>query len=298
MGIYDRHYYSDNLENMSFSWSSRSIISTIIIINVLVQVIELFLGHENSLSQLLWLKAEHLGQPLHWYRFLTYGFVHSPDIKHILFNMAALFFLGQAVEQKYGRWEFLRFYLTTLVVCGVAWAISHVIEQNHSVVLIGASGAVTAVSMLFVFAHPTSVLRIWGIIPVRAWVVGVMIVASNLLGNLRVDVNNTTQVAYDVHLYGALFAAVYFFAKFDLSFMGDWWSKLVWRLPKRRPKLKVHNPAGRRPDVSQRAQAEADRILDKIHREGQDSLTVKERKFIEDYSQQLRRQRSQSQGPG
>jgi ATP-dependent Clp protease adapter protein ClpS len=64
-------------------------------------------------------------------------------------------------------------------------------------------------------------------------------------------------------------------------------------LGRRKSKLRIHRPESAEP-VPSKNQAEADRILDKIHRQGQDSLTVKEREFLENYSRQLRKTRSRS----
>jgi hypothetical protein len=51
--------------------------------------------------------------------------------------------------------------------------------------------------------------------------------------------------------------------------------------------LKVH-----RPDQEVLDEQEADRILQKIHEKGQDSLSAKERRFMEKYSRKKREQRS------
>jgi hypothetical protein len=57
--------------------------------------------------------------------------------------------------------------------------------------------------------------------------------------------------------------------------------------------LKIHQPEDGQAEsgIDPKMQAEADRILEKIHREGQDSLSAKERKLLEKYSRAVREQR-------
>jgi hypothetical protein len=102
-------------------------------------------------------------------------------------------------------------------------------------------------------------------------------------------VNQPGNVAVDVHLIGIIFAAAYFFLGINFGGFGDLGG--VLRRFKRKwfgPKLKVHSESGREPDESQ----EADRILAKIHEQGKDSLTSKERKFLERYSRSVRDKKS------
>lgn len=292
MGLYDRHYYNDDqLQPLQTGWNARSIVAIIILINGAIQLLTL----NDRVAPLLWLRAEDLGNPIHWYRFLTYGFVHSQqDIQHVLFNMLSLFLIGQTVEQRYGRKEFLRIYLVAIVVCGVAWAVLHLTQRDTISVLLGASGAVTAVCMLFVLCYPNSTLYIWGVLPVKAWVFGIFIVGGNLMGNSQITANDRVQVAYDVHLIGAAFAAAYFFTKINFVNLTEQFQNKLRFLSRRETKLRIHRPESSSQPVPTKSQAEADRILDKIHRQGQDSLTVKEREFLENYSRQLRKTRSRS----
>ncbi len=287
MGIYDRHYYgSDDLEPLRIGWSAHSIVTKIIVANVVVQLIVFIAGRNLALHEYLTLRPDDLGHPLQWYRFVTYGFTHSPaSIQHIFFNMLSLFFLGRAVEEKYGRHEFIRIYMAAIVACGLAWAILHGIKQDNTE-LLGASGATTTIAMLFVFSFPHAILRIWGVLPVKAWVVGILIVGGNLIGN-------SSYVAYDVHLIGAALAAVYFFSKWNLGHAVHLLSKGLRTLPFLRSGLKLYKPSDE-PEVPSKLQQEADRILDKLHRDGRESLTSREERFLEDYSRRLRKHRSRS----
>ncbi len=70
-----------------------------------------------------------------YWRLITPIFLHG-SITHILFNMYALFTLGPSLENYYGHWDFLRFYL----IAGFAGNVfSHVFAPNT--VSVGASTA-------------------------------------------------------------------------------------------------------------------------------------------------------------
>jgi membrane associated rhomboid family serine protease len=295
MGLYDRDYYQENEQPSFGSVTTQSVLIAIIVVNVLVFVADFLIGssrQDRPLAQLLMLSADNLGQPLQWYRIVTNGFVHG-DVWHIAFNMLGLYFLGQVVESRYGRGEFLRFYLVSLIFCSLVWLIRQRLTLPTELLpgfrLMGASGAVTAVTMLFVFNYPNVTLRIWGVLPVPAWIVGMFIVVYNLFGNSgTLDESGKSMIAYDVHLAGAAFAALYFYGKLNFGAIGNLWGSIVSM--RNRPKLKVHRPESQ-DAIPAKVQAEADRILDKIHREGQESLTSKERQVLEEYSRAVRKQR-------
>jgi membrane associated rhomboid family serine protease len=269
MGIHDRDYYqSDNLRPIR-PWDNRSMVSLLIIANLAIYVANfLFTSRTGLLTQSLALSPSDLLQPWFWFHYISYGFAHDPGgISHILFNMLSLYFLGQGVESKYGKWEFFRFYMVTVVICGVVW----------TAIRFGQS--------------PQSTASLIGALPVKAWVLGVIIILGNVFGS-------SAYVAYDVHLVGAAFAAVYFFAQWNFgnvtNILSGWYQGLRLGAKGRARGLKVHRPVDETASQPTKDDQEMDRILDKIHRDGQDSLTSAERKFMEQYSRQMRQRRSQS----
>jgi membrane associated rhomboid family serine protease len=292
MGLYDRDYYHEQEFQPVMRWDSRSIVSLLIIINVVVFVANFLSGSANPVNKLLCLASpDHLKQPWQWYRLLTNGFVHA-SLPHIFLNLLSLFFLGPTVEAKYGRGEFLRIFLIAILGCSLIWLLRHSLSGSKPMFLVGASGAITAVTMLFVLNFPHSTLSLWGVVPVKAWVVGVMLIVFNLLGNSSIQFNGVKNVAYDVHLLGAAFAAIYFYGKLNFESLGSLGAS-IGKLFKGKPNLKIHQPEDGQAEsgIDPNMQAEADRILEKIHREGQDSLSAKERKLLEKYSRAVREQR-------
>ena len=293
MGFQDRQYNrNDEGEEWkrggapgSPGYSQRSIITTLIIINVIVFVIDTFTPLvDATVSGTHWLNYYVMGvnpdRPWAIWSYLTYGFAHAAlDSKisffHLAFNMLGLFFFGNPVIQKIGRNEFLKFYLLSIVASGIGYMIIAQIFQLESYV-VGASGAVSAVIFLFVFLHPGEKIMFWGLFPMYTWVLGVLCVVLDLRHALVPD----SHVAWQVHLVGALFALAYF--------------KLNWnfeRLPlpampamKSGPKLRVHDPEA----AQRKLDAEGDRILAKISEQGKASLTRAEKKTLEKYSKSLR----------
>lgn len=279
--------------------ATRSITLTLIIINVIVFFLDLALSGSGGdarsvMAQWFEVRADTLVKPWMWYRFLTYGFVHSMDgIGHLAFNMLGLFIFGRVVESRMGSREFLRFYLLALAIGGLVaalrWAWVAVDEgvafSAIPVGTIGASGAVMAVTILFAFYFPDATILLMLIFPVKAWVVAVLYVVLNLYG----AIGGSGPVAYEVHLAGAGFAALYHLRGWRLDFLRLDAPLELWdSVRRRRPKLRLHDPEKK---LAQQ-EAEVDRILDKIQQAGLDSLTASERKTLERHSRLKRQQRS------
>jgi membrane associated rhomboid family serine protease len=288
MGIYDRPYYREsNHLDLSPNWEKKTAVATLIIINAAIFVANILFSQQTFspsylgfVNQALSLSGADQSNPIMWWRTLSYGFVHdavSPF--HLLFNMMGLYFLGRQVEQRYGRNEFYRIYLVSIIICGAAWLLKKAAMNEVEGYLLGASGAVLCIEMLFVLNFPRAIITLF-VFPIPAWAFGIFLVLINFVSS------PSTGIAYDVHLVGILCAVGYFFLKMDFRFMDDLfgsWRRLVRRWTG--PTLRVHN------GVTQEALSpadEADRLLEKIHASGQSSLTPKEKKFLERYSRDVR----------
>jgi membrane associated rhomboid family serine protease len=291
MGIYERNYYRDDVElNLTPSWNGRSAVTVLIIANAVVFLANMLFspgplseGNQGVINELLMLNADDLAKPWLWWRVITNGFTHSAlSPFHLIFNMLGLYFLGRPVEDRYGTKEFYRIYFVSLAICSLGWLLIQRLSGRHDS-LLGASGAVTCIEMLFVYNFPTARI-IWFLFPVPAWVLGVFLVLTNMVSRPG------SNVAFDVHLIGIACATAYFFLKLDFRFMDDLsqtWRRIVRRVTG--PRLKLHSP------TKQLAESEeADRILAKIHASGQDSLTSREKKFLEKYSRKVRERQKET----
>lgn len=303
MGLHDRDYSRGRSWEPDTPWSRRdsglSMTVILIIVNVVIFFLDMILTGRSPagsvLARLFEVEPDTILKPWTWYQFLTYGFLHSLlDIGHVAFNMLGLFFFGGAVERRMGRQEFLKFYLLAVIAGGVVssvhWSLQALVQgvpiSTISPGTIGASGAVMAVTILFAFYEPNATIYLMMVFPVKAWLAAVLFVGMNIFG----FIGSKDGVAYDVHLAGVAFAALYFKRgwKFDRLDFSRWGSSLS-QLSKRRPRLRLHDPEQQ---LAQQ-EAEADRILDKIQASGLDSLTNAERKTLEKHSRRKRESRGQ-----
>ena len=284
MGYEDRDYYREEGGQTGipgFRFNTQSIIFSLIVINLVIFLLDAFTPRlpdgEHVLGDILALKTDRL-----WaiWSFLTYGFAHAPldsqtSVFHVGFNMLALFLLGRTVEQRLGGPEFLKFYLIAILVSAIGWLVPQ-LALGRAGSMVGASGAVSAVVIYFIFMNPKATLLIWGVIPTPAWVVGILFLVMNLSTAFR-----ASNVAWEAHLAGAAFGMLYF--------------KLGWNFSRlEMPDLKRRNLKIHRPDdegVDDKLQQEADRILQKISQEGESSLTRRELKTLNKYSKLIRKNR-------
>lgn len=299
MGIYDREYYRDEPGGFHLR-KPGTIIGWIILINVIVYLADGFMAAEklhtlegvavsvpsHPVNDALALHASDLARPWLWWRLLTYGFAHDsyPAIGHILFNMLGLFFLGPPIEQRYGKREFLRLYLALIVFSGLVWASVALLRGvPPQVGVVGASGAVVGVVLLFALNYPRQTVYLYMLFPVPAWVIGVVIVLADLYGALNPA--RGMHIAVEAHLAGAALAILYWRLGWNFTRLTD--KLALGKLFERRPRLKVHRPNDAPGDQDAAAGDEIDRILEKIHREGEASLTRKERRALQDASRRF-----------
>ena len=138
------------------------------------------------------------------YQLFTYMFVHG-SFNHILFNMLSLLIFGTMVEKRIGSKEFLLFYLLTGLFSGIASFISYYLSGSN-VVLVGASGAIYGVLLLFAVFYPYSVIFVFGIIPIRSPLLVIIYALIELYSQVFGRGGN---VAHLTHLSGLLFAYLY-----------------------------------------------------------------------------------------
>jgi membrane associated rhomboid family serine protease len=222
------------------------------------------------------------------FELLTYGFLHDVwSFQHILFNMITLWFFGRAVEYRYGKREYFTFFLAAVVFSGATWVVGDFIAHrewlpNHQI--LGASGGIMAVLLLFCLNFPHQLIYIWGVIPIPAWVLAVLYVGNDLMGTFGHPAGGGLNVAFTAHLGGALFALLYFQSGMRLErFVPS--SSMFERLQPK-PKLKVHDP-----ESAEETEEAVDEILKKIQAEGRDSLTRRERKILEEASREYQKRR-------
>jgi len=300
MGWQDRDYYRTGRSSYSpAEWSGpQSAIAWIILINIIVYVADALTDYRIS----PWTAAhvDTIRQPWLWWQFLTYGFTHDKAFSHIFFNMLTLWFFGREIENLYGRAEFPRLYLVLIVAGGVLWSLTNVLSGSPEFGLVGASGAVVGIFLLFCLHFPRRTILLFFFLPVPAWFAGLFLIVPDILGALQVSTDG--RIAYSVHLTGAILAALYYYQgwNFGRALRAIGWEGIVdrWHMwTQRRPRLRVRRPTtdAFTEDVDddgdgelEKLEREVDRILDKVAREGTESLTRQERRTMQRASQLFR----------
>jgi membrane associated rhomboid family serine protease len=273
----------------------RSMAVQIVLVTGGIYLLQLFF--KGPFTSALVLYDHWYTQPWQAYRLLTYGFLHNPGgIEHILLNMFGLWMFGRQVEQRYGRQEFLGFYLSAIIVAGIAWTVSDTAFGNQGAVVLGASGGVVAVLILYALNFPHQKVLLYFVIPIPMWVLAAFIVLSDLFGATHQTGSN---VAFTAHLGGAAFALIYYRTGWS---PGRWLTGLFSNLPSpRKSRLQIHDPApADHNDISgqsvpphrkQQLHEQVDAILKKIKAEGQESLTRSERRLLEKASREYQKKR-------
>jgi membrane associated rhomboid family serine protease len=155
-----------------------------------------------------------------WWQVFTYMYVHA-DVSHILFNMLGLFFFGLAVEEEMGSLEFLVFYHVTGLLAGLASLGIYWLTGQLEVYLLGASGAVFAVTLAFAAYRPHARVLVFFVIPLRARTLVILYVAFEVFSEIF---NPYGGVAHLTHLAGFLFAYLYLLLRLRINAWTAFWS--------------------------------------------------------------------------
>ncbi|MGI9457963.1 MAG: rhomboid family intramembrane serine protease [Aeoliella sp.] len=294
MGMYDRDYQHHEYGQQPGMHlrAPQSMTVKLIIITAVVYVVQLMFGPEFTD-----LFANHAGwykQPWRVFELLTAGFLHSTrEFTHLLFNMVVLWFFGKAIEEKYGSQEFLAFYIAAIIFSSLCWDVATWLEFRGDFGLygplgpmaVGASGGLAAILLLFAINYPHAKVLLFMVIPIKAWMAGILWVGIDIFGALRNAEGDN--IGYAAHLGGFLFGFLYY--KFGWRLM-DWIpGNLSMPKFKRRPPLRVHRPTA--DDEDNPMEDELDRVLKKIKEQGQDSLNAKERRTLQRASRTYKQKR-------
>jgi membrane associated rhomboid family serine protease len=201
---------------------------------------------------------------------LTYMFAHSPGgISHILFNMLSLYIFGPRVEMKLGGTNFIWLYLVSGITGGL---LSLVFTPDAFIV--GASGAIFGVQLAFAKYFPRERIFIWGVLPVEARLLVVIMTGISIFGGFSGGGNT----AHFAHLGGYVGAFFYLLVMERRTPSAKWQAKVAgpkpsavsmgdWR------SIELEN-------VNQYNRDEVKRIIDKITSTGESSLTSQEKVFL------------------
>ena len=136
-----------------------------------------------------------------FYRILTHGFIHS-DGMHLAINLFVLWEFGSVVEMEFGA-GFPFLYFGAIIAASIPAIVKH--KNNISYNSLGASGAVSAVLMAFIVAHPSHTLLLFFVIPIPAILAGLLF----FIFERSMQKRGGTGIAHDAHIYGAGFGLIY-----------------------------------------------------------------------------------------
>ena len=203
----------------------------------------------------------------------TYLFFHG-SIWHVLINMFVLWMFGSELERLWGKEHFLKFYFVTGVGAGL---VTMIFGLNSMTPIVGASGAVYGVLLAYGLTYPNRTVYLYGIIPIKSlwFVIGIGVIA------FMSSFDNVSQISHLTHLSGMMIG--YLMLRRPVRFNDLWFTirkrTLEYKIKHEEKKVSQH----------QAIEREIDRILDKINREGFDSLTNEEHDRLYKGSQSLSR---------
>ncbi|MEM9658662.1 MAG: rhomboid family intramembrane serine protease, partial [Planctomycetota bacterium] len=175
MGIYDREYARGSEPGFHLQ-APQTATTQLVILTFGVYVLQLLFSP--YVTNALALRSDWFVRPWQFYQLLTYGFLHSEkDVVHILVNMVVLWMFGREIEYKYGRRQFVAFYLTAIVFAGVAWSLieaAYGYGADEPPRMVGASGGISGVVALFALNFPHRQVLLMFVIPMPMWVAAVI----------------------------------------------------------------------------------------------------------------------------
>ena len=112
---------------------------------------------EELKPQIPFLQYGYIASKQEPWRLITHQFLHS-GYMHLIFNMFFLWFVGCNLEDKWGKWYFLGFYL----VCGVVAALANeFFMPSGDIPLVGASGAIAGAMGAFMVRYPKTKVKVF-----------------------------------------------------------------------------------------------------------------------------------------
>ncbi len=274
MGLYDRDYTQADSKSQGsgFHFSPQfslptltPVVKWLLIANIGIFLVAVLIPPvQYHVYQWFQLDARSVGQALQIWRLVTYQFLHDPNfVWHIFFNMLGLFFLGPTLERHWGTKRFLPFYLG----CGVAGALLYYFLVAVRILpageMVGASGAILGMLAACAILFPHFVVFVF-IFPVPIRIAAVAFTAVFLVTILTGGANAGGDAA---HLGGMAAGALYVFSQ-------PWRDGL---------KLKLRAGQWEKRIASQRnLEAEVDYILQKVHDQGLQSLTRREKSTLKE----------------
>jgi membrane associated rhomboid family serine protease len=270
MGLADRDYQRRDPEGGGLMSRLTPVVKWLLLANIAVFFIDMFAGYPFLRFGTFAIRSALFEFRL--WEFVTFQFLHG-SLGHLMFNMIGLYFFGPWMERWWGSRKFLWFYL----LCGAAGAVLftlltflNVLPSGLESGLIGASAGIYGIFIGVAVIAPD--LRVALLFPpielsMRQLAIALLVIATGAI-LLRLGGNEGGEAG---HLGGAVLG--YFLVRYP-ALLG----RRARGMPlTRRPFESKLQP---RSDVLKQRDDAVDLILDKISREGFQSLTADEREIL------------------
>ncbi len=286
MGIADRDYHRNERRKPSgFFAQLTPVVKWLLILNLGIYFLDLMLESDYGDKPLrnygaFAIQSTIMGGQI--WQFITFQFLHG-SFGHVLFNSLGIFFFGPWLERWWGSLRFLGFYL----LCGVGGAVFFTMLAYVGLVmptgLVGASAGIYGILIGVAIIAPN--LRVALLFPpvelsMRQLALALMGLSAGLilLGYLGINFLGLggNEGGEAGHLGGAILG--YFLVTYPWLLGRDRKIEIF------RPKVVSPKPLSKlrpRSDLEKTQDTAVDRILDKISREGFQSLTQEERDFLQ-----------------
>lgn len=200
---------SNSIINRKFKYTYSNATLVIVAINVFVFFLSSYVFPSMTARfamNPLFILYEHS-----YYSFFTCMWIHA-DVMHLFSNMLGLVIFGPILERRIGSREFVLYYLLCGTLSSIASFVTYYLTGQYFVFLLGASGALYAVILLFALFFPNAMIYLFGIIPLRAWMLALLYFVMEFFGQFAND-----GIAHATHLYGLLFGLVYAMVRLRLN---------------------------------------------------------------------------------
>ncbi len=188
------------------------------------------------------------------YQLVTYIFLHGGTF-HLFINLFVLYMFGRELEARWGTGKFLLYYFVSGIGAGLITALF----SHYPVV--GASGAIYGLLLAYGVLFPNRYILIWFIIPMKAKYLVVLFAVMEFFATMSGGGDGISHIS---HLGGMVFGGI---------LLAIW--HLTKSTKKRSQSAYIHDLTG-----GPMSTANIDRILDKVLREGVESLTKDERRIL------------------
>ncbi|WP_299048615.1 rhomboid family intramembrane serine protease [uncultured Polaribacter sp.] len=275
------------IKDIKLRYKTGNIVEKFIFINIGVFIVSLLfkvifgLYKTNGNFIFNWFALEHNFSTLitkPW-SIISYGFLHAGFI-HILFNMIALYYIGNLFIQYFTQKQLIHFYVLGTFFGGLLFMLSNSyfpLFEGTRPHLVGASAGISAIFIGLTTYIPNYQLQIRFIGFVKLWHLAAIWIGLDVIGLVG---NNAG--GHFSHLGGALFGFLYVNQAANTKL--NIWDKLSGIFTSRKKPLhtvykssKKTVPKSKNTDLTQQ---QIDGILDKISKSGYDSLTKSEKEFL------------------